>query len=512
MKSKENHQYQNASGGPPTPSLYQLLKEADLLEYHDKLKNVLKLRHSGDLAYTEEKDLTEIGMSRPEQKRLKREYLKYFPQTSLVVKLRKVFGKDGNERKSDCQLSPVDDNEQHVIPADNIQLCKELGKGEFGHVFQASWTQANGDVTQVAAKRILPEKLMANPTSFLQEAAIMTKMRHENVVRLFGVVLDTKSVMLISELAPCGSLLECLQKSALRDSFPVDNLCDFALQIAKGMQYLSSQRLIHRDLAARNVLVFSSSKVKISDFGLSRSLGVGEDYYRSEFNPTMKLPIAWCAPECINFLRFTSASDVWSYAVTLWEMFSYGQMPWNGYSGSQILHAIDTLRQKLECPESCPSDFYRIMCQCWSHEPERRPSFDDLVQNLPDVSPQLLVTVSECKNGHRDELQYSKNEVIILLDRCPSSVPNGEYWRGALRSGQTGLFKPSETVAYLGAENPAPSLDSKLLKSPANVKKSSKSASKLPPEKKKLLISEPQGEVLHTCHVGIDGKSFGLLQ
>uniref|UniRef100_A0A914CXF1 CRIB domain-containing protein n=1 Tax=Acrobeloides nanus TaxID=290746 RepID=A0A914CXF1_9BILA len=91
-------------------------------------------------------------------------------------------------------------------------------------------------------------------------------------------------------------------------------------------------------------------------------------------------------------------------------------------------------------------------------------------------------------------------------------LPNGEYWRGALRSGQTGLFKPSETVAYLGAENPAPSLDSKLLKSPANVKKSSKSASKLPPEKKKLLISEPQGEVLHTCHVGIDGKSFGLLQ
>lgn len=91
-------------------------------------------------------------------------------------------------------------------------------------------------------------------------------------------------------------------------------------------------------------------------------------------------------------------------------------------------------------------------------------------------------------------------------------MPNGEYWKGALRNGQTGLFKPSETVAYLGAENPAPSLDSKLLKSPANVKKLAKNAQKLPPEKKKLLISEPQGEVLHTCHVGIDGKSFGLLQ
>ncbi|KAK6016744.1 hypothetical protein OSTOST_17769, partial [Ostertagia ostertagi] len=75
-------------------------------------------------------------------------------------------------------------------------------------------------------------------------------------------------------------------------------------------------------------------QVKISDFGLSRSLGVGEDYYRSEFSTSLKLPIAWCAPECINFLKFTSASDVWSFGVTLWEMFSYGEMPWNGKTGA----------------------------------------------------------------------------------------------------------------------------------------------------------------------------------
>ena len=164
----------------------------------------------------------------------------------------------------------------------------------------------------------------------------MTKMRHENVVRLYGVVLDFKAVMLVSELAPCGSLLECVQKPALRNSFPVDVLCSFGIQIAKGMQYLAKERLIHRDLAARNVLVFSAEKVKISDFGLSRSLGVGEDYYKSEFNPSMKLPIAWCAPECINYLRFTEKSDVWSFGVTLWEEFSYGEMPWRGYNGAQV--------------------------------------------------------------------------------------------------------------------------------------------------------------------------------
>lgn len=83
-------------------------------------------------------------------------------------------------------------------------------------------------------------------------------------------------------------------------------------------------------------LSFASIQVKISDFGLSRSLGHGEDYYRSEFSPTLKLPIAWCAPECINFLRFTSASDVWAYGVCLWEMFSYGKTPWEGLTGSQV--------------------------------------------------------------------------------------------------------------------------------------------------------------------------------
>uniref|UniRef100_A0A1I8A4B2 non-specific protein-tyrosine kinase n=1 Tax=Steinernema glaseri TaxID=37863 RepID=A0A1I8A4B2_9BILA len=490
----------------PVLSLSKLLADADLLSYEYKLRNQLKLRHAGDLAYTEERDLTDIGMSRPEQKRLRKEYLKHFPPDTLVGKLKKkVFGRNESAKKADVK---EEDAEQHVIPVERITLCKELGKGEFGSVFQASWNcSSNGlENLQVAVKCVSSDKLMSNPASFLQEAAIMHKMRHENVVRLFGVVLETKSVMLVSELAPCGSLLECLNKQALRDSFPVDVLCEFALQIAKGMEYLASQRLIHRDLAARNVLVFSENKVKISDFGLSRSLGVGEDYYRSEFSPTLKLPISWCAPECINYLKFTTASDVWAYAVTLWEMFSYGQMPWYGYTGAQILDAVDNKKIKLECPDACPSDFYQFMCQCWAHDPDRRPSFTDLVKTLPEIMPQILKAVCDCHDGVLDHLQFAKHEKIILVDRAPSAYPDGYYWKGSIKGGKTGLFRPNETVAYLGAENPA---SKSLLSSKTNIVKPVESKAT---EKKKIIISEPQGDLRHTCHVGIDGRSFGLLQ
>ncbi|CEF59677.1 Activated CDC42 kinase 1 [Strongyloides ratti] len=506
-------------------SLHHLLEEADLLVYEQEFLFQLKLRHAGDLEYVEEQDLLSIGMSRPEQKRLRKIYEKYYPPKSFVGKLKNAFSGSKNDNKkinknnsNGTSSTIIEDNEEkHVISPDKITLLKELGKGEFGSVFQASW-QTSSDIAggcgtvQVAAKCILPEKLIANPTSFLQEAAIMHKMTHENVVKLFGVVLDTKSIMLVSELAPCGSLLECLNKSALRDSFTVNVLCEYTQQIAKGMNYLSSQRLIHRDLACRNVLVFSFTKVKISDFGLSRCLGVGEDYYKSQLTPSLKLPIAWCAPECINFLKFTSASDVWSYGVTVWEMFSYGKMPWSGYTGAQILISVDTNKERLPCPSACPTDLYHLLLRCWNHDPHKRPTFGDLVERLPDVMPQQLLTISECRDGQPDHLQYSKEEIITVIERTPTAYPDGYYWRGALKDGTIGLFRPTDTVAHIGTENPkvhysilqAPPTISTSEKKPINNEKDIK--------KKKLLISEPQGDLRHTCHVGIDGRSFGLLQ
>lgn len=155
---------------------------------------------------------------------------------------------------------PIKVPNKHIIPADNILVNKELGTGEFGVVQQGVWTN-DGERIQVAIKCLSRERMQNNPIEFLKEAAIMHGIDDEHIVRLYGVVLDTNALMLVTELAPLRSLLECLKEPSLRASFPVISLCNFAVQICSGMQYLEMKRLIHRDLAARNILVFSKNKV-----------------------------------------------------------------------------------------------------------------------------------------------------------------------------------------------------------------------------------------------------------
>ncbi|KAL1381406.1 hypothetical protein pipiens_000431, partial [Culex pipiens pipiens] len=339
--------------------------------------------------------------------------------------------------------------------------------------------------------------MQSNPMEFLKEAGIMHSIEHENIVRLYGVVLDTESLMLVTELAHLRSLLECLKDPGLRVSFlTVPTLCEFAAQICNGMMYLESNRLIHRDLAARNILVFSKNKVKISDFGLSRALGVGKDYYQTNFNINLKLPIAWCAPECINFLRFTNASDVWAYGVCLWEIFSYGFQPWAALTGHQILEAIDEPNyQRLEKPECCPKEYYSLMVKCWQHDATKRPKFTEIYQLLPDMKPEQLKTIVSFSEPKKDHLLYRQGEIITVLDKSS----NSPYWKGVLNSGKTGLFNPANTVAYLDSL-------------PSSVNRDSFSRTSERTSKRKIrtdMISRPQNDLKHTGHVGIDGAYFG---
>lgn len=219
---------------------------------------------------------------------------------------------------------------------------------------------------------------------------------------------------------------------------------------------------VFSDLAARNVLVFAKNKVKISDFGLSRALGVGKDYYQSNFNVNLKLPIAWCAPECINFLKFTSQSDVWAYGVTLWEMFSYGFQPWKALTGQQILEAIDAPNfQRLEKPECCPIEFYSLMLKCWRHEPDSRPKFSEVINILPDCKPVLLQAIrnSNHTSNQKELLSYRTGDIVTVIDKSRGdSITDAAYdsfWKGVSNDRKTGIFNPSDFVAYLGQNLPS---------------------------------------------------------
>ncbi|XP_023230389.1 tyrosine-protein kinase PR2-like [Centruroides sculpturatus] len=460
------------------PTLYEFLLEAELSHYFNSFRSELKINSVAQIKYVEEEDLLHLGMSKPEQRRLKKFFHKYYPQTYLK-KIKKMIlskNKDDADRVSVLENDSLERPNikvpsKHIISMDNISLNKELGVGEFGVVQQGIWTNEDGERIQVAIKCLCKERMQNNNMEFLKEAAIMHTIDHEHIVRLYGVALDTKSLMLVTELAPLRSLLECLKEPALRPSFGVLSLCEFAQQICDGMQYLENKRLIHRDLAARNILVFSKNKVKISDFGLSRALGVGKDYYQTNFNVNLKLPIA-----CYI----------------------------------QILEAIDEPNfQRLEQPDCCPKEYYSLMRKCWQHDPSKRPKFSEIAPILPEYKPEQVQAIKDScdvlngSKAKKDSLQYKVGEIITVLDKKPiSENSSSNFWKGVTNNGKTGLFNPANTVTYLGRNLPT------------NHATFSRAESKsgLYSSRRRLcrdMISRPQGDFKHTGHVGLDGAFFG---
>ncbi|XP_046976903.1 activated Cdc42 kinase-like isoform X2 [Vanessa cardui] len=448
-------------------SLRDFLKEAELMQYFELFRDILKVSKLSQLKFVALEDLAQIGLSKPEQRRYKKIYSKYFPNAYKVM-LRKILNvnKKAEPPRHDLGLIPSEYQSitdinvkvptKHIISIEDITINKELGMGQFGVVQQGTWTTGNQRL-QVAIKCLGNERMTSNSTEFLKEAAVMHSIEHPNIVRLYGVVLHLDSLMLVTELAPLRSLLECLREVTLRSNFSVAVLCEFAEQICDGMTYLENKRLIHRDLAARNILVFSKDRVKISDFGLSRALGVGKDYYQTNYNVNLKLPVAWCAPECILYLKFTSSSDVWAFGVCLWEMFTYGFQPWAAFSGQQILEAIDAPNfQRLERPECCPDAYYSLMLECWSHDPNDRPKFKDLGPRLPQLRPdevEVITNYKKTEDGRRSNfLEYKVGQRITVLGK--ENYTKSAMWYGVLPGGACGMFDPNHTKLFIRHEPP----------------------------------------------------------
>uniref|UniRef100_A0A671WFP1 receptor protein-tyrosine kinase n=1 Tax=Sparus aurata TaxID=8175 RepID=A0A671WFP1_SPAAU len=273
-----------------------------------------------------------------------------------------------------------------------ISKQKVIGVGEFGEVFRGTMkTPGRGEVA-VAIKTLKPGYSEKQRQDFLSEASIMGQFSHPNIIRLEGVVTKYKHIMIVTEYMENGALDTYLKD---RDGeIPSYQLVGMLRGIAAGMKYLSDMSYVHRDLAARNVLVNSNLECKVSDFGLSRVL---EDDAEGTYTTRGgKIPIRWTAPEAIAYRKFTSASDVWSFGIVMWEVMAFGERPYWDMSNHEVMKAINEAF-RLPAPMDSPSAIYQLMLQCWQQDRAKRPRFSDIVNILDKLlrSPESLKPIAD---------------------------------------------------------------------------------------------------------------------
>ncbi|XP_048270039.1 tyrosine-protein kinase Btk29A isoform X1 [Bombus terrestris] len=265
-----------------------------------------------------------------------------------------------------------------IDPAE-LHLLEELGSGQFGVVRRGKW-RGSIDV----AVKMMKEGTMSED-DFIEEAKVMTKLQHQNLVQLYGVCSKDRPIYIVTEYMRHGSLLNYLRRHETTLGVNVGLLLDMCIQVCKGMAYLERHNYIHRDLAARNCLVGSENVVKVADFGLARY--VLDDQYTSSGGT--KFPIKWAPPEVLNYTRFSSKSDVWAYGVLMWEVFTCGKMPYGRLKNTEVVERVQR-GIILEKPKACFKEVYEVMRKCWAHCPEVRPSFRVLKEQLISVSQGLL--------------------------------------------------------------------------------------------------------------------------
>ena len=286
----------------------------------------------------------------------------------------------------------------------NIREIHELGTGLYGKVILAKTvglsakdlrlSESDDDKsksTLVAVKKLKSDAPSTTKEEFEKEVNFMSRLTDRNVIRILGVCYeDTPFIMM--EYMEKGDLNQYLQKFktlSTTDSEPqgqitTSTLVHISTQIASAMKYLASHNFVHRDLATRNCLVGPNYLVKISDFGMSRSL-YDSHYYH--IHGRFALPVRWMSFECF-YGKFSQKSDVWAFGVTMWEIFALAkEQPYNDMSDKQIIE--DALRRKnrttLAKPDMCPLEVYKIMLECWAHNSEQRATFEQLFQLLTSV-------------------------------------------------------------------------------------------------------------------------------
>uniref|UniRef100_A0A8D0ERW6 Tyrosine-protein kinase n=1 Tax=Strix occidentalis caurina TaxID=311401 RepID=A0A8D0ERW6_STROC len=276
-------------------------------------------------------------------------------------------------RKSGIILARAVPKDKWVLNHEDVLLGERIGRGNFGEVFSGRLRADNTPVAVKSCRETLPPELKAK---FLQEARILKQYNHPNIVRLIGVCTQKQPIYIVMELVQGGDFLSFLRSEG--PHLRVKELIKMTENAAAGMEYLESKHCIHRDLAARNCLVTEKNALKISDFGMSRE---EEDGIYASTGGMKQIPVKWTAPEALNYGRYSSESDVWSFGILLWEAFSLGAVPYTNLSNQQTREAVEQ-GVRLDPPEQCPEEVYRLMRRCWEYDPRKRPSFSVVHQDL----------------------------------------------------------------------------------------------------------------------------------
>ncbi|XP_030067457.1 fibroblast growth factor receptor 4 isoform X2 [Microcaecilia unicolor] len=291
------------------------------------------------------------------------------------------------------------------FPGDRLRLGKPLGEGCFGQVVKAEAYGINKNrpekVLTVAVKMLKENSTEKDLADLISEMELMKWMgQHKNILNLLGVCTQGGPLYMIVEYASKGNLREFLRARRPPNpeyllnvnAGPEAQLCfkdllSCAYQVARGMEYLESKKCIHRDLAARNVLVTEEYVMKIADFGLAR--GVHDiEYYKKNGNG--RLPVKWMAPEALFDRVYTHQSDVWSFGVLMWEIFTLGGSPYPGIPVEELFKLLKE-GHRMDKPYHCTHELYLLMRECWRAVPFQRPTFKQLVAALDKI----LATESE---------------------------------------------------------------------------------------------------------------------
>uniref|UniRef100_A0A452UTW1 Tyrosine-protein kinase n=1 Tax=Ursus maritimus TaxID=29073 RepID=A0A452UTW1_URSMA len=247
----------------------------------------------------------------------------------------------------------------------HLKFLQQLGKGNFGSVEMCRYDPLQDNTGEVVAVKKLQHSTEEHLRDFEREIEILKSLQHDNIVKYKGVCYSAgrRNLRLIMEYLPYGSLRDYLQKH--KERIDHKKLLQYTSQICKGMEYLGTKRYIHRDLATRNILVENENRVKIGDFGLTKVLPQDKEYYKVK--EPGESPIFWYAPESLTESKFSVASDVWSFGVVLYELFTYIEKSKSPPAVSMVL---------------C---IYLIMTECWNNNVNQRPSFRDLALRVDQI-------------------------------------------------------------------------------------------------------------------------------